>query len=45
METKNLEQLSMEELRQIKGGDWVFINGEWVWRENDEGEDEGPGLA
>lgn len=43
MKIESLEQIQVEELQLIKGGRWVYINGEWHWDENDEGEDEGPG--
>lgn len=40
---EELEVMQMEELQLIKGGGWEFIDGVWVYTNEDEGEDEGPG--
>lgn len=33
MKTMELEQLTLEELFAVKGGEWVEINGQLYWRE------------
>jgi hypothetical protein len=24
-------EMNRDELKKIKGGEWVYINGEWIW--------------
>lgn len=34
MEALIMERLSKEEIIQIKGGEWVVIDGDWYWIED-----------
>jgi len=31
----DIRLLTYEELNQIKGGYWIWVDGEWVWIEDD----------
>lgn len=34
MNALNFEQLSEKEMKQIHGGRWVKVNGQWYWVED-----------
>lgn len=34
MEKEEFEGLSKEEMAELKGGQWVMIDGEWIWIED-----------
>lgn len=30
----NMEVLTNQEMSVIKGGDWIYVDGEWIWIDN-----------
>lgn len=34
MDEKEFEVLSKDEMAELKGGEWIFVDGEWIWRED-----------